>query len=201
MSPRTEEQFAEMREASRTKILDSALELFGERGYHATSISQIARKAGTSQGLLYNYFDGKSHLLEEIYKRGFAEIERFIEEFEEHKLTRANLTKYIESMFRAMLEHEKFWRLFYSIFVHHASAEEVAPFIERHMQASMTRMTTMLERLGSERPGKDAYILGSMLDGVAIMLISIPSPDAREPLLRRAAELITKTFYQSRRRK
>lgn len=201
MSPRSKEQFAEMREESRKNILDAALELFGERGYHTTSISQIARKAGTSQGLLYNYFDGKSHLLEEIYKIGFAELERYIDELENRQLTRTKLTKYLESVLRHILENDKFWRLFYSVVIHAGTVEEIAPFVARYMKSSMRRMTELLERIGADKPEEDAYIMGAMLDGVAIMLISIQSLEEKERFVRRAAELIVKTFYQSRRRR
>ncbi|RMG72236.1 MAG: TetR family transcriptional regulator [Bacteroidetes bacterium] len=40
MSPRSSEQWDEMREQSRAKILEAALELFGSQGYHATSITR-----------------------------------------------------------------------------------------------------------------------------------------------------------------
>ncbi|HEY6906435.1 MAG TPA: helix-turn-helix domain-containing protein, partial [Ignavibacteriaceae bacterium] len=52
MSPRTKEQFEKLRESSRTEILNAALELFAQNGFHGTSISQIAEKAGISKGLM-----------------------------------------------------------------------------------------------------------------------------------------------------
>jgi AcrR family transcriptional regulator len=45
------------------KILEAALKLFAENGYHKTSISQIAKMAGVSKGLTYNYFNSKEELL------------------------------------------------------------------------------------------------------------------------------------------
>ncbi len=49
MSPRTKAQFEEIRQKSRENIENIALELFALKGYHATSISQIAKKAGISR--------------------------------------------------------------------------------------------------------------------------------------------------------
>ena len=45
------------------KIVEAALRLFAENGYHKTSISQIAKEAGVSKGLTYNYFKSKEELL------------------------------------------------------------------------------------------------------------------------------------------
>ena len=50
MSPRTKDQFEEIRNKSRENIEKIALELFAIKGYHATSVSQIAEKAGISKG-------------------------------------------------------------------------------------------------------------------------------------------------------
>lgn len=53
--PRTAEQLEHIRQESRERILSSALRLFARHGYAATSVRMIAREAGASLGLLYNY--------------------------------------------------------------------------------------------------------------------------------------------------
>ncbi|MBP7779738.1 MAG: TetR/AcrR family transcriptional regulator [Acidobacteria bacterium] len=49
----------ERSERSRTAILDAALELFSHRGYGATSMRDIAGKAGVSTGSVYHHFQDK----------------------------------------------------------------------------------------------------------------------------------------------
>ena len=44
-------------------ILDAALELFGERGYHGTNAKEIARRAGVATGSFYRYFRDKKAVL------------------------------------------------------------------------------------------------------------------------------------------
>lgn len=56
-------------QAGKDKILDAALTLFATQGFHKTSVDQIARKAGVSKGLTYNYFDRKEDLLLAIIDR------------------------------------------------------------------------------------------------------------------------------------
>ena len=56
----------ERREQSIEQVLAAALELFVTRGYHSTSIDDIARAAGLTKGAVYFYFKGKSALLLEL---------------------------------------------------------------------------------------------------------------------------------------
>lgn len=59
----------EQAEQRRAQLVDVALELFAERGFEATRISDIAERAGVAQGLLYHYFKGKPELLAAIAER------------------------------------------------------------------------------------------------------------------------------------
>ena len=51
------------KETVRNAILDSARDLFSERGYHRTTLQDIAQLAGTGVSSLYSYFPSKLHLL------------------------------------------------------------------------------------------------------------------------------------------
>ena len=67
------------RDSVRNAILDSARDLFSERGYHGTTLLDIAEVAGTGVSSLYSYFPSKIHLLyavvEPWYKDGFERLE------------------------------------------------------------------------------------------------------------------------------
>ena len=52
--------------ARREQILETALKLFAERGFDATSTRQIAREAGIAEGLIFHYFPTKASLLTAI---------------------------------------------------------------------------------------------------------------------------------------
>jgi AcrR family transcriptional regulator len=49
---------------TRRRLLELAIERFGERGYRATSVSEVARSAGLTQAAVYAYFDGKESLFD-----------------------------------------------------------------------------------------------------------------------------------------
>lgn len=52
---------------TREKIIEAAKYLFGQKGYHSTSIQEISQKAEISKGLIYHYFSNKSEILFEIH--------------------------------------------------------------------------------------------------------------------------------------
>lgn len=60
----------EQKEARRIQIIQATLDLFVERGYYGTKTSQISRRAGISEGLLFHYFPTKEALLEELVNIG-----------------------------------------------------------------------------------------------------------------------------------
>jgi len=47
-------------------ILEAAYELFLEQGYHATSMRQIAQRAGLALGGIYNHFESKEQIFETV---------------------------------------------------------------------------------------------------------------------------------------
>lgn len=51
------------------QMLEAASELFGEQGYHAVSMDQIADVVGISKPMLYAYFDSKEGLCAACLKR------------------------------------------------------------------------------------------------------------------------------------
>ncbi len=51
----------------RTAIMDAALKLFTERGFHGTSTALISKEAGVSTGSLFNYFSTKEELINSLY--------------------------------------------------------------------------------------------------------------------------------------
>lgn len=54
-------------EQTRTLILETALEMFRERGYEETTMRAISEKANISLGNTYYYFRSKEHLIQAFY--------------------------------------------------------------------------------------------------------------------------------------
>ena len=70
---------AERREATRSAVLDSAIRLFGRKGYAETSLEEIAAEAGVTIRPIYHYFGSKLDLFQATKD---TMEERIIETFE-----------------------------------------------------------------------------------------------------------------------
>jgi AcrR family transcriptional regulator len=115
MTPRTPSQFREIREERRALLLDTALKLFADEGYHNTTISKIAREAGISKGLMYNYFNSKEELLLEVLSRSMDEITRYFDPNRDGYVTEEEFEWFIRKIFAVIREKLHFWRLFYRL--------------------------------------------------------------------------------------
>lgn len=55
----------------RTQIIAAAMRLFAHKGYHATSMQEIAESSGLAKGSLYNYFKSKEEIAISIFKQHY----------------------------------------------------------------------------------------------------------------------------------
>ena len=74
-------QREEKKRITRERILQTALHLFAEKGYHDTTVAEITRQAGVAKGTFFNYFGTKEEVLLSVgsyqvvwLKNRFAEI-------------------------------------------------------------------------------------------------------------------------------
>lgn len=67
----------------RKAIIEEAMVLFATKGYHSTSIQEIADRAGISKGGVYSYFSSKNELLVEIYRYYYQNIKLKMNKYEQ----------------------------------------------------------------------------------------------------------------------
>src|SRR3954469_21658828 len=58
----------------RGRILDAAVKVFAERGFHTATVAGIARAAGVADGTIYLYFKGKDDLLLRLFDEKMTEL-------------------------------------------------------------------------------------------------------------------------------
>ena len=174
MSPRTEQQFAEIRGVRKQKIMDTALELFALEGFDVTSISNIASKAGISKGLLYNYFESKEDLIRTIIYKGLESMSRFIDPNRDGVLTRQEMKFFIEEMFSALKREPYYWRLYFNLFFQ----PHVLRLVEKRLAVMIKNYLKMFSdyfaSLGSSDPETDAIFFGALLDGIGFQFMANP---------------------------
>ena len=68
----------------RKQILRAAVEVFAERGFHRTRVSDIAQKAGVAYGLIYHYFDSKDDVLNSVFEENWNVFLKMLRDLRDH---------------------------------------------------------------------------------------------------------------------
>jgi AcrR family transcriptional regulator len=67
------------RPSTRDKILNAALDVFSEKGFHLSTVDEIAEQAGVGKGTLYRYFVNKETLFNELVRIRLEELEKSVQ--------------------------------------------------------------------------------------------------------------------------
>ncbi|GAB4109665.1 MAG: hypothetical protein Fur005_11310 [Roseiflexaceae bacterium] len=164
--PRTNQQNEQLRALARARIMDSALTLFGQHGYDATTIKMIAQHANVAQGLLYNYFSSKEALLAAIFQQSMQAVRESFAMAEQAPPTE-RIPALIRAAFAQVREHERFWRLSYAartqIPVLAALGVDLAAWTHEVQQTIMR----YCREAGRPHPPIEAAILFALIDGIS----------------------------------
>ncbi len=95
--------------------MHTALFHFANNGYHATTITHLAKHAGISKGLMYIYFKSKEDLLAAIIEKSVAEVYDYFDTDRDDFLTEDEFEYFIRKGARLLNEKQSFWRLFFQV--------------------------------------------------------------------------------------
>jgi AcrR family transcriptional regulator len=89
-----------------TALMQAALELFAEQGFHGSSTAQIAKRAGVASGTLFFYFNSKEALIHELFREILAKIEqRVLESFHAEVPVKERFLQTFSNLLRYFLEN------------------------------------------------------------------------------------------------
>ncbi|MFW6223099.1 MAG: TetR/AcrR family transcriptional regulator [Bacteroidota bacterium] len=172
--PRTENQYKEIRENRKKKILNAALRLFAMEGYHQTSISKIAKEAGISKGLLYNYFESKEDLLLKVVEDASADVYKYFDPNHDGMLEQEEMKYFIHNVFRVFRENYEFWKLYLSMAFNPQVMELLKNNIPVESENLIGVINDYFKRRGVEDPMSETIYFSSVLKGMAIQYIITP---------------------------
>lgn len=159
-------------EERRSAILDAALTAFSQKGYHATSLDDIAGEAGVSKALIYEHFASKQELHADLIARNARELTQRVAgalSAVEVESTVERLAAGLEAFFAYVEERRDAWRMLFR----DAADPESSAVLERMVQQVTAEVTVLiaqdpgarqLTRVGDER---SLRLLAEMLVGGA----------------------------------
>jgi AcrR family transcriptional regulator len=130
----------------RDRILEAAQEVFAQRGYHGSSLDDIAKASGTSKALIYEHFDSKRALHETLITEHASELgRRFAANAATGLVGEERLRAGVDVFFAWVQERREAWRALFR----DAADPELAPLIDR-LQGQATRAIVALVPAGGD---------------------------------------------------
>jgi AcrR family transcriptional regulator len=196
MSPRTQQQFKEIRENRREQIMKVALQIFATEGYMHSSISKLAEKAGISKGLMYNYFNSKEELLTEVLKKGMNEIRELIDPNRDGIISPDEFENLVRQTFQIMKNKQEFWILYISILMQPKVKEQIREkTIIRDMESYFSMFLKYFDAKGFKDPMLEVLTVSCMLEGLgAILIYSYPVMKIPDELLKKYEDRIIQMY-------
>lgn len=94
-------------EQTRQMLYQTALKLFASDGFEATTMRQIAKKAGVAPGAIYYYFESKESLVQHYYEQLHIEHEKsLVDFFEKEKKLSERLHRVVTAKIEMALPHK-----------------------------------------------------------------------------------------------
>ncbi len=174
MAPRSEAQFAQIREERKHQILEAALHVFAEDSYHGSSMAAVAKHAKISKGLIYNYFKSKEEILISLVVDVFDEVMEHMDLNLNEPLTKASFIQVIEKSVDEVVKNPQRWKLYMSL----SFQPDVTPILMEQMmpkvQPFMVQLTNYFVEKGHEDPMTIMRYYSAILDGVQMHILMDP---------------------------
>lgn len=174
MPPRTLAQNQIIKKEKRKLILETALKVFSDYGFHASTISHIAQKANISKGLLYNYFENKEDLLKTII---FDFADPILEKYpiENYCLSNKDVEFFIDKSFDFVLEDTNRSKLLFSISSQPGVIDVIIGKLMDKAMPFMNLLTAYFKSRNFKDPESMMYYFFSVIDGVSMNIITNPN--------------------------
>ena len=181
-------------DVSRSQLLDAAEEVFGRKGFHETTLKEVAELAEFSVGSVYSFFESKDDLFRQIFVRRGEEfmpaIHGVLDDVDADPLEQLHaLVDFEIGFFRA---HPRFGRLYlrYSNATMLSTEREIDVVMQARYEEAMRLQTALFERgqaAGAFRKG-DPEVFARLFSGLIAAYQALDpavvsdAPDASERL-------------------
>jgi len=167
----------EYKEEAKERIVKGALEVFAAKGYHETTMDDIARDIGISKGALYLYFASKELLFMQICKAGQAQFQNVLDE----SFSKRDLLAGADRFFDRMLDENSVYSkgLLFETLAEASRNEEIRKLLQASYEEAVDTLFGFLGELNSKkifRPDVDLRLMArgliALYDGFVASLLT-----------------------------
>ncbi|MCA1579719.1 MAG: TetR family transcriptional regulator [Acidobacteria bacterium] len=184
-------------------ILETALEIFRERGYEETTMRAIAEKAGVALGNTYYYFRSKEYLIQAFYQRLHDEhLAASLPALEKKETLKARLQAVMRLRIDVMKPYHQFAGVLFKTAAHPQSplnpfSDESDPVRDQSIALFAKVVEGTKARIPKDLQAELPYLLWLYQMGVVLFWIHDPSPNHRRTyrLIDHTVDLLDKLIH------
>jgi AcrR family transcriptional regulator len=154
----------------RALIVEAAGRLFGERGYDATRLDEVAAAAGVTKPVLYRHFDSKADLYLALLERHRADLSGFVAAMPAEGSTEERLRAVLDIWLDYVRTHSYSWKM---LFRDSGGGTEIAAFRrEVHAEARAVLAEVIRSLASSSIPPRQHEPLAELMSmGMAALVL------------------------------
>jgi len=154
------------KEAKRDLIIGAAVGVFSQKGYYYTKMEEIAAAAGIGKGTIYEYFESKLQLLQEIMERSFRLYEQSMKVDANEQSIDVMIYRLVEGHFKFCQENRSLPRILFGDTG--VMDSEVHEWLWQKRKQKEIYLQSIIEAsiVGGEIRPLDAHLLTIMVSGI-----------------------------------
>jgi len=157
--------------AKQIKILNAALTLFSQEGYHATSTSKVAKKAGVSEGLIFRHFHNKEGLAKAIINETSIKINKLMESITKEDDPKQVLIETLNLPFNMNTSDIQNWNLFFKL------KWELTDYNPISMELIKKTLIKAFTNLRYKHPEHETDLVLHIIEGILSSILQDPDED------------------------
>ena len=154
----------------------AAMELFATDGFPGTSVNAIAKKAGVSKGLIYNYFESKEDIVKGLINMMLQMADDIMDNAAEQKAEtpKQELKNLIDVFFDTIEQQMEMMRWILPLAFQVSKFSFVNDMVKGKIESTIGVMQNIFERLDYDNPEQEAWFLGALMDGLGMDVAILP---------------------------
>lgn len=152
-------------------IFEKSLELFSSKGFHATSMRDIANSAEISLALSYNYFKSKEEILVAIFNKAIEQIKASLDILKSDKNPKEILDDYIQNISSTIKENRQLWILVHSLRTNSQIQVDLKKEFEELNHEILATLTYILSKINQNYNLNDTLLFFASIDGIVAMYL------------------------------
>lgn len=149
------------------QILEVATNLFSEKGFENTALSEVCKVAHVSKGLIFHHFKSKNDLLREIFKRTTDVIIEINTLKQNHSSPIGMINELLITFFRQLEVDKRFFQFNLNVMLQPATREILNDLIKERSSYILNSVKRIFFDVDGENFIALSYMFIAELDGVA----------------------------------